>query len=258
MRVSCGIVKREAEDSMNIRVLLLIMTLAAAAWPCAREQKQESECTPLFIKATFYPTCSLSRYDYNIDINRRELRAYIELRRGGIQGEPVRDARVQVNGNAIEYNETENDYRRRILLENAPDFPRDITIEIKRSDGCRIRESFTFPGWVEMASPQPQIITADKDIAVNWTFSSLPFPLQLHIYDYSQRRSLLHKRLEPSQATLLPRESIPAGAVLRIWITADWFFKKYLSGKDVVRGSEINVMPWSQVFVRTRSRETGP
>ncbi|MBN1197100.1 MAG: hypothetical protein JXA62_06810 [Candidatus Aminicenantes bacterium] len=243
---------------MRFRSVIFVLVLLVVPLKSGQDQPATPGCPPLFVKATFYPTYSLSRYDYDIDHNRQELRAYIELRQGGIHGDAVRDARVLVNGTSIEYNEKEKDYRLRILIQQQNHFPRDIVLEISRPDGCRIQEEVRFPGWVKITEPDAKIIETTGDIPVHWAFSAHPFSLVLHIFDFKQRRKLLEKRLDPTQPAFLPQADIPENSVLRIWITSDWFFKKYLSGKHIVRGSEINVLPWSQVFVRTRLTETEP
>ncbi|HDP94167.1 MAG TPA: hypothetical protein ENN40_02270 [Candidatus Aminicenantes bacterium] len=243
---------------MKVRPVILVILLMIVSPVAGQDQPAIPKCAPLFIKATFYPTYSLSRYDYDIDRNRQELRAYIELRQGGIHGDAVRDARILVNGTPIDYNDKEKDYRRRILIQQQDNFSRDILLEIQRPDGCRIREEVNFPGWVKISDPAAKIVEINTSIPVRWTFSSHPFPLVLHIFDFKQRQKLLRRRLDPGDSAHLPQKDIPKNSILRIWITSDWFFKKYLSGKHIVRGSEINILPWSQVFVRTRSTKTEP
>jgi len=243
---------------MQASKLIVILMLATAALAAAQDQVVEPACTTLFIKATFYPTFSLSRYDYDIDRNRQELRAYIELREKSIHGDVVRDASVRVNGTPIEFNAKEGDYRQRILIQKRDYFARDIRLEIDRPDGCRVHDSVRFPGWVRISTPLPEILPAGRDIPIRWAFSNNPFPLVLHVTDFKQRKRLLREPMDAEQSGALDAEKVPEDSILRIWITSDWFFKKYLRGRHVVRGSEINVMPWSQVFVRTKATQTDP
>lgn len=243
---------------MSIKKLLIVSILALSALAAGQEQPPPPEPAPLFVKATFFPTFSLSRYDYNLDRNRLELRAYIELREDGIQGEVVRDAEVWVNGEAIAFNRKHGDYRKRILLLHKDHFPREIQLKIDRGDANMIRQTVLFPGWVKLTSPQPQILKSGKGLEINWNYSATPFPLVLNIEDTRQRRKLRREFREPGDPLVLTEKEIPENTILRIWIATDWFFKKYLSGKYIVKGSEINVMPWSQVFLRTAPLNANP
>jgi len=241
---------------MILKRLSIVLILVASTLAPGQDPPPPLEHSPLFIKATIYPTFSLSRYDYNLDQNRRELRVYIELREKGIQGERVGNARVQVNGIPIEFDTRKKDYRKRIHLQHQDHFSRNILLEIKGAGGSHISEKLVFPGWVKITRPMPEILNPDRGIEIHWTFTAHEFPLMLHIDDFKNQRPLLREHREPEETGLLDKEDVPEDSVLRIWVTADWFQKKYLRGPDVVRGSEINIMPWSQVFVRTRPLET--
>jgi hypothetical protein len=46
--------------------------------------------------------------------------------------------------------------------------------------------------------------------------------------------------------------SLPRAAIIRIYVIQSWLYKRFLGGPDYARGSEVNVIPWSQVFVRTK------
>jgi len=237
---------------------LIIAILVFSALAYGQEQPPRPEPAPLFVKATFFPTFSLSRYDYNLDRNRRELRAYIELREDGIQGRVVPDAQVWVNGEAIVFNRKHGDYRKRILRENPNRFSREIHLRIARDEANMLNQKVVFPGWVKITSPQPQILASVNGLEINWTFSANAFPLVLNIEDTRQRRKLRREFREPGEPLVLTEKEIPENTILRIWIATDWFFKKYLSGKYIVKGSEINVMPWSQVFLRTAPLKANP
>lgn len=229
--------------------ILVFLTMVMLAAPQEPEPKQE--CPPVFIKATLYPTLSLSRYDYNNDMNRQELRVYIELREKGIQGEPVQDAMVKVNGTLIKFDMEKKDYRQRIHLTKEDHYPRDIIIDIQRPGNCTIHSQVTFPGWLMINNPQPAVLSAKEDLKINWTFSSNHFPLILHVFDFKKNEQLYLQRKEASETVVLTNNLIPEDAIIRIWVTSEWFFKKYLRGDNIVKGSEISIMPWSQVFVRT-------
>jgi hypothetical protein len=41
---------------------------------------------------------------------------------------------------------------------------------------------------------------------------------------------------------------------VRIYVISSWLFKRFLSGDEFVRGSEVNIIPWSQVFIRTQDQ----
>jgi len=49
----------------------------------------------------------------------------------------------------------------------------------------------------------------------------------------------------------LESQRLPAGeTILRIYVISSWIFKQYLLEENLARGSEINIIPWSQVFIR--------
>lgn len=237
----------------TVFILMIIFTGGLFGIPQESEPKEMNQ--PVFVKATCYPTVSLSRYDYNNDLDRQEMRVYIQLREKNIQGDPVKDAVVTVNGTVIQYDPEKEDYRQRIHITRPEYYPRKIEIDIRRSGHSLLHTEVTFPGWVRISHPRPRIHPVTDDLKIGWIFSSDRFPLILHIYDYKKRKEMLIRRKEADEAVIFENGKIPHSTILRIWITSDWFFKKYLRGDHIVRGSEINVMPWSQVFIRTGKGE---
>ena len=77
-------------------LLVVAWALPAGQEAPSREPARTQE--PLFVRLTFYPTASLSRYDYNNDLDLYEVRAYAEIRRGSQDGPVVTDAVVTAAG----------------------------------------------------------------------------------------------------------------------------------------------------------------
>jgi len=238
--------------------LLVLLFFCCLALPQEEEKPYQR---PLFIRATLYPTFSLARYDYNIDRNKVELRVYLNLRDGRRDGPVIPDARVAVNDETVPFDEQEKDYRKRIeIIPEA--WPTRADLSIETNDGRRLSQSFDFPGWLLLDSPPPQILSAQKDLPITWTFTGYPFEVTLHAYDFKTGREIAVQRKIPPEGWVIPGDRLPDNTILRVWITPDWFYKKYLRDEGAVRGSEINIIPWSQTFLRTRfsqpAREEGP
>lgn len=214
-------------------------------------QEDVPDSPPLFIRATIYPTLSLARYDYNNDVNKVEMRVYLNVRDGQRDGPVIRDAEVSVNGGKIPFNKEERDYRQRLDIDNM-EWNRDILIEVRIPDGRSWSGSHTFPGWLLLKDPQPSIITDKTDLAVNWTFTGHPFGVTVHVFDFKQGQRILRQSDVGPGGIVVPGDSLPPNTILRIWITPHWFYKQYIRGEGIARGSEINVIPWSQTFLRTR------
>jgi len=66
----------------KLSALLLLAAVGLCSGQEAPTQKTPRPPEPFFVRVTMYPTVSLSRYDYNNDIDLYEIRIYVELRRG--------------------------------------------------------------------------------------------------------------------------------------------------------------------------------
>jgi hypothetical protein len=204
---------------------------------------------PLFVRVTVYPTASLSRYDYNNDIDIYEVRVYVELRRGSQEGEAVADARVTALAQKLDY---KNDlYEKRIILEK-DDLPAEVEVEIAVRNRPVIREKFPFPSWLVLADPRPAIFEAGHDLPIRWRFSRFSAPVDVRAYDFKTGKEFFRRDHEADMEILVPAADLPASTIVRIYIIQSWLYKRFLAGDAYARGSEVNVIPWSQVFVRTK------
>ncbi|MFO7579631.1 MAG: hypothetical protein R6W74_05420, partial [Nitrosomonas halophila] len=111
-----------------IRYVLLALAVVFPSAVCMSGQSQSAvETAPIFIRVTIYPTASLSRYDYNNDIDLYEIRPYVEVRAGSANGIVISDARVTVSGTDLEFKDGQ--YLARIPVKQDA-LPKDFSIRI--------------------------------------------------------------------------------------------------------------------------------
>jgi len=220
---------------------------AAAQDPAAGNEPARPE--PLFVRLTFYPTASLSRYDYNNDLDVFEVRVYAEVRRRSQEGPPASDARVTALGQKLDF--VKDHFEKRVLVERDKR-PAELDLEISIPERPVLRERHPLPAWLALTAPMPSILPAGTDLAVRWDFDRFPSPVDVRAYDFKTGREFFSRdHLEGNEA-VVPAADVPAGTIVRVYVIQSWLYKRYLSGPDYARGSEINVIPWSQVFVRTK------
>lgn len=204
---------------------------------------------PLFVRMSVYPTASLSRYDFNNDLDLYELRVYVELRRGSQEGEPIADARVTALAERLDY-QTDL-YEKRIILEK-DGLPAEMDVEIAVKNRPVIKERFPLPAWLVLTDPKPAVFEAGHDLPVRWRFSRFAAPVDIRAYDFKTGKEFFRRDNEADTETLIPAPDVPASTIIRLYIIQSWLYKRFLGGDAYARGSEINVIPWSQVFVRTK------
>ncbi len=236
----------------RISSLSALLLLAAIGLCFAQEvptQDTPRPLEPLFIRITVYPTVSLSRYDFNNDIDVYEVRVYVELRRGSQEGPAVVDARVSALTENLEY-QTDH-YEKRIILGKGS-LPAEVEVEIAVKNRPVIREKFPLPIWIVLTNPQPAILEAGRDLPIRWRFSRFAAPVDILAYDFKTGKEIFRQDHVGESATVVPAGDVPASTIVRIYVIQSWFYKRFLGGKDYARGSEVNIIPWSQVFVRTK------
>jgi hypothetical protein len=237
---------------MKVRVLglFLMLSVLCILLP-AQDEPNEDVLKPLFIKAIIYPSYSLSRLDYNIDTDKIELRVYLKITAGVLRGEIIDNAWVYINGSLISFCKRKKDYRARIKIDKKK-LNNEVVLKIKTGDGRKISRKFTFPGWIVLNSPKPDIYENTGDISVKWGFSRYKFPLKVRVDDFKKGRNLTTVKEDVPDQVIIKAASLPPGGIVRIRIISDWFFKKYLKGNDIARGSEVNILPWAQAFIRIK------
>lgn len=229
-----------------------LLILAAAGILRAGQDAPEAEATkppePLFVRVSVYPTASLSRFDFNNDLDLYEIRTYIELRRGSQDGPPIADAVVTSVAEKLDY--IEGHYEKRTVLDKSR-LPAEIEVRIAVKGRPPIRETFPVPDWLVLTEPRPAVLDAAKDLTVRWGFGRFLAPVDVSAYDFRSGRAFFEKVHQAGTSALIPASALPRSTIVRIFVIQSWLYKRFLSGPDYARGSEVMVIPWSQVFVRT-------
>jgi hypothetical protein len=242
------------EATMRTRCSIFAALLLLAVVGLCSGQEVPTQATPkppepLFVRVTVYPTASLSRYDYNNDIDIYDVRVYVELRRGSQEGAAVADALVTALAQKLDY---QNDlYEKRIILEKN-DLPVEVEVEIAVRNRPVIREKFPFPSWLVLTDPRPAVLEAVKDLPIRWRFSRFDAPVDILAYDFKTGKEFFRRDNVGETSSVVPAAKVPGSTIVRIYVIQSWFYKRFLGGKDYARGSEVNIIPWSQVFVRTK------
>lgn len=235
-----------------MRPALALLVLLAAALPAGQDapaQDPPKPPEPVFVRWTVYPTASLSRYDYNNDVDLFEVRVYVELRRGSQEGEALLDAVVSSLGQRLEVHE--DHFEKRIVLEPGPR-PDEIDLAIGLPDRPAIKRKVPLPDWLVLKEPRPSVVEAGQDLVVSWAFDRFTAPVDVFGYDFRTGKEFLRRTNEPGASLVVPAADVPAATTVRIYILQSWLAKRYLDGREFARGSEVNIIPWSQVFIRTK------
>jgi hypothetical protein len=217
--------------------------------PAAAGLQAPAPPEPLFVRLSVYPTASLSRYDFNNDLDLYELRVYVELRRGSQEGSPIADAVVSVSGERVEY--LTDHYEKKIPLDKDRR-PAECIVEIGVTGRAPLRESFPLPDWLVLTEPKPAVIDPGNDLEVRWEHGRFLAPVDVRAYDFRTGKEFFAENHLAGPAALIPASRLPASTIIRVYIIQSWLYKRFLGGPDYARGSEVNVIPWSQVFVRTK------
>lgn len=240
------------------RPFAAVLVLLAAAVLCAGQDLPDQEAPkppePLFVRLSVYPTASLSRYDYKNDLDLFEVRVYVELRRGSQEGAAVADAVVTSLSETLEFHD--DHFEKRILI-GKDARPAEIDIEIAVKGRPVISEKFPLPDWLVLTEPRPAIVAAGKDLVVRWRFDSFEAPVDVLGYDFRTGKEFLRRTNVAGTSTVIPAADLPASTIVRLYVIQSWLSKRYLDGKDYARGSEVNIIPWSQVFFRTKGPAQG-
>lgn len=238
---------------MNIMRLIGCLVFAPAVFlsstkNLAIHEQPAPEEEQLFIRITLYPTASLSRYDIHNDVDLYELRPYVELRSGSPAGSIISNARVTVSDRSLEFKNAR--YETRIPVKK-DDLPLDFTIRISVPRHPVVEKSYPIPSWLIINEPRPDVVEAEKDLPVKWSSTRIAGPVNLRSYDFKSGRS--HHTLYgiDGGAAVIPGSRVPPSTIIRIFVIQTWIFKQFIEDPAVVRGSEVNIIPWSQVFIRT-------
>ncbi len=238
---------------MKNRDVLIFLGIFLIISVCLQAQEAESqedfaEPEKLFVRATIYPTINLSRYDYNNDVDLYEIRAYVELRNKTPIGDLIDNAHVFVNAHLLDYKI--DHYEKRIMVPEEA-LIEELDLRIETQDSRIVKKTFHIPTWLVMLNPRPAIITHSKNLEINWKYTRFEAPVDVFAYNFKTGKKIFEKLNLYDSKVMLPASNLPESAIVRIWVMQSWLYKRYLRGSIVVPGSEVVVIPWSQVFFRT-------
>lgn len=227
--------------------ILLIIFLPLHAQENGSQEGPE-QTDGLFVRTTVYPTANLSRYDYNNDLDLYEIRAYVELRDKSPVGDFIDNAHVFVNSKLLDYKD--DHYEKRIRVSRDP-LIEDVSLRIETQDGKIVKNSFRIPTWLILLNPRPGIISPSKDLSIRWKYTHYEAPVDVFVYNFRTGKMVFAKRNLHDNEIMLSAGDLPGSTIVRIWVMQSWLYKRYLNDSSVVPGSELVVIPWSQVFFRT-------
>jgi len=230
--------------AVRLMIFLLIIPVSTLL-----SQEIEETTSPVFLRITIYPTVSLSRYDYNNDLDLYEIRVYIELRKESQLGPPLENAQIKALEQTLDF--TNNHYEKRIQVDKKHP-PDEIEISIRTESGFELKEKIPIPMWLILKEPKPQILEENTDLTASWEFSKFKVPVNFHAYNFKSGDVIWSEHHMEKTGITIPAEKLPKESIIRIYVIPPWLLKRYLRGNDKARGSEINIIPWSQVFLRTR------
>jgi hypothetical protein len=227
-------------------IFLIVSICLQAQDPDSQEQPTEPD--KLYVRATVYPTANLSRYDYNNDLDLYEIRVYVELRDKTPIGDIIDNAHVFANSQLLDFKIDHYEKRIRISKESVVN---EMDLRIETQDSRIVKEAFDLPTWLVLLSPRPDILSSTEDVAISWKYSRFEAPVDVFAYDFKTGDKIFEKRDFYNDRIALPARKLPESTIVRVWVMHSWLYKKYLRGPLVVPGSEVIVIPWSQVFFRT-------
>jgi hypothetical protein len=234
-----------------VGLVLLSICLMPSSYLQSQEignQQEAPEPDPLFVRATIYPTANLSRYDYKNDVDLYELRAYVQLRDKTPIGEIIDNAHVYVNAQLLDFKIDHYEKRIKIPMENLVE---EFELRIETQDERIIKNTFNIPTWLIISNPRPDIVDHTQDLVIKWKFTRFEAPVDVFAYNFKTGDKLFEGLNLYSSEAALVGNNIPESTIIRIWVMQSWLYKRFLVGPIVVPGSEVILIPWSQVFIRT-------
>lgn len=232
-----------------------LLALAAGGLAAGQEQEPPLRDQPppvpelLFVRLTLYPTASLSRYDYNNDVDLYEVRVYADVRLRSPEGKIVPDALITVLSQRLDF--VTDHYEKKIVVDKDA-LPEEAVLEIAAGNRAVLHEVIPLPAWLILQDPRPAIYEAGREMAIRWRFSRFAAPVDVHAYDFRKGGEFFRRDHASETEFIVPGDKVPVATILRIFVIQSWLSKRFLSEEGLARGSEVIVIPWSQVFVRTK------
>ena len=107
------------------------------------------------------------------------------------------------------------------------------------------------PTWLIVLNPRPAIVETSKDLVIKWKYTRFDAPVDVIAYDFKTGKRIFEKLNLYNDEVILSANKLPKSTIVRVWVIQSWLYKRYIGDAAVVPGSEIVVIPWSQVFFRT-------
>jgi len=77
-------------------------------------------------------------------------------------------------------------------------------------------------------------------------------PVNVFAYNFKTGDYLLSVHGVGTKNYILPADKLQPSTLLRIYVIEQWSWKQTLSGDGIIEGSEIEIIPWSHVFIRIK------
>lgn len=154
---------------------------------------------------------------------------------------------MAVNDQSLEWKSDHYEIRIPVPKNKLPD---ECRLQIRTTGGRQFKQKYPLPTWLILTSPQPSILDASGVLTVSWKFSRGSSPVDVHIYNFKSGEEILGRRHVYEDELGVPPDQLPKSTIVRIYVMQSWILKQYLYGGILARGSEINLIPWSQVFIR--------
>ena len=161
----------------------------------------------------------------------------------------ISDARVTVSGTDLEFKDGQ--YLARIPVKQDA-FPKDFSIRIAAPERGVIEKILPLPGWLILESPRPDIVDSGQDLEVRWMSTGTGGPVNVRAYDFKSDRFRFNLDDVEAEMVVIPADTIPPSTIVRLFVITSWISKRFFEDPGAARGSEINIIPWSQVFFRTK------
>ena len=206
---------------------------------------------PVFMNARIWLVYSLSRFDIAIDNNLIEIRADVQLRKKSERGELIRIADVRVNDQRLEFQQDR--FKKKRILPGK--LASKVILKLHIPNGPCIKQVIVLPGWLKMTSPKPAVYVSDTHLDIGWEYSNCVSGsyTNLRIRDFLNGKMLLKLDEIKDTSYRYSLDQLPKGeSLLRIFVIEPWFHVRKAEDPMLTKESKINVIAWSQSFVRVK------
>jgi hypothetical protein len=172
----------------------------------------------------------------------------VELRDKTPIGDLIGNANVFVNSTLLDFKTDHYEKRIKVSKETLVE---ELELRVETQDRRFFKYTFLIPTWLILLNPRPKIIQESEDLVINWKYTRFEAPVDVFAYNFRTGEKVFEKLNLYNNEVMLPASKLPKSTIVRVWVMQSWLYKRYLMGSSVVHGSEVVVIPWSQVFFRT-------